>query len=115
MSRRTAPPTRVEVRRSYWQLACIVALLLIAIAVAPWMSWLIFLIPLIAWYRTPTGMLEWNGANWLWNEIPIQQNLVLQMDWQRCIVVYGIWIDNPSIELRRAVVAYQVKSCNVRL
>ncbi|MEN9374468.1 MAG: hypothetical protein RIR79_2020 [Pseudomonadota bacterium] len=100
---RTAPPIRVEVRRSRWQLACVVLLFLMALAIAPPLSLLLFFIPLIAWYRSPIGILEWNGATWLWNEVPMQ-TLVLQLDWQYGMVVSGLWLDSPSIELRRAIV-----------
>lgn len=107
--RRTAPAIAVQVRRSYWRLACIGCFFLMAAFFAPPLSLLLFLIPLVAWYRSPVGALQWDGAAWSWNGALV--HLTVRLDWQYGIVASGMgsgiriewWFDNPSVELRRAL------------
>ena len=108
--RRTAPAITVPIRRSYWRLACIGCLFLIAAFFAPPLSLFLFLIPLVAWYRSPVGCLQWDGTAWSWQGVPASPSpfrLVVQLDWQYGMVVSGIgsglWLDKPSVELRRAM------------
>ena len=78
---------------------------MIAVVIAPPLSLLLFLIPLIGWYRSPVGILQWDGAAWSWNGIPVPR-VTVQLDWQYGMVVSAtasVWLDAPSVELRRAL------------
>lgn len=101
-----APAVSFSVGRSRWHLGCIVASSVLALAVSlgfvwnqstlDWRSFVVLGLTLAssaaalhAWWRSPVGLLRWEGCNWHWSEFTGAQecHLSLLLDFQRAMLV----------------------------